>query len=202
MLRRECGTIVAVLAAVVGAGGVLASASAQMVSPLIAPARVQVEQPLGQGDIVQLPPLAVTNQGSETAQMRMDVVAGDDAESEVVPEWVRLSPVSFMLEPGAGTVIDVWLEVPSDAQPGPYHARLRAAVEPGDTGTQTAIAVQAAVATDLRFTVEERNVTTQDRIESWWSRYGIGAMLATGVGTVTFLFLHVANRFEIRRRNG
>jgi hypothetical protein len=196
-LRRFSVAVVTIVASILLAGG----AGAQTVSPLIAPARIHVESVIGQGEGLQLPPLAVANQGDSLASVRMAVTSGDEAIGAAVdPGWVRFSPDTFVLERGAGTAVDIWLDVPSDALPGTYHARLRASFEDENRAAGTAVAVQAAVASDLRFVVEERKITTADRIESWWSRYGIAAMLATGVGTVTFLFMHVTRNFEIRRR--
>src|SRR5690606_6371306 len=111
------------------------------------------------------------------------------------PAWLHLSPATFELEAGASALVDVWLEVPPTAEPGGYHSRLRASFVPAPGEGATAVSVQAAVASDLRFAVEQREVTSFDRVHSLWRRYGIGAMLATGAGTLTFLFVFATSHF-------
>ncbi len=191
----------ALVIALVGVVAAPRTGLGQTASPLLSPARIHIESPLGPGDTVQLPALAVRNEGSAVAEVTLSITPGDAAVGTIVDAaWVHFAPARFPLEPGASGVVDVWLEVPGDAEPAAYHALLRASMTPAASDAGTAVSVTAAVATDLRFTVEDRHMTAMDAVQSWWARYGIGAMLAMGAGTLTFVALSFARRFEIRRK--
>jgi hypothetical protein len=207
-MRRGLAVVVA---AAVLAGAALAvdgmATLAQTVSPMISPGRIHVESPVGQGQRVELPPLAVMNHADESAEVRMSLTsdAGDAAIAEgstpyrVVPEgWLRFSPSTFALAAGEGRAVSLWLDVLRSAQPGEYRARLHANVTPPSDAGGIAVVVRAAVATELRFSIEERHHRWYAPLLALGRQYGLGAALALGAGAVTFGVMEIGKRYRFR----
>lgn len=200
MRARLGGRPVALIAVLMGA--VLAApevVGADGLSPSISPARIQVDTPIRQGQIVQLPGLSVSNRGAEAARYEVAVVAVADDESLPVPaSWVRLQPATFELGGGEAIVVGVWLEVPGDATAGNYRARLRAMATSSAAEGGTAVSVRAAVASDLRFTVVEHEERALEPVVTWVERHAALLGISIGVFSGTLLMLEARDRFRVR----
>lgn len=189
------------LIAAVGVLGVLsrgAELGAQS-SPVLAPSRMEVDEPIGQGEEVRLPSLSVSNQGAEPATITIDLTSLADQE-ELAPDasWFRFDPAEFVLEPQSGQVVTVRMEIPEDAEVGDYRALLRARATPGDPAEGTGAVITAAVASTLLFSVENRNFHFYDPLVDFFQDRSpfsyLGVSLIGGVG-ILYLF---QRRFSVR----
>lgn len=127
-------------------------ASAQVTSPSITPARIDVESPLLPDRRTDLPSLAVRNDGDSPRRYRMSALT-DEAEPVPALGWVRFDPVEFTLGPGEGREVRLSVTVPKAEEPRRHRVLLQASVlpEPGASGLHLSVSV--AVASVLEFEV-------------------------------------------------
>lgn len=165
--------------------------------------RVAIEEKLVPGGRYRLPTLTVSNPGDAAGEYRVRVTDPGQPGRKVPPEaWFRLEPGRFRLAPGASQSVDVSLELPFGAPPGPYAAYLEASPVTEGEGTQ----VGAAVATLVTFDIEPSS-----RWEAWrlkasrfvdehspWPQVVAAALLLTGAGVFVRRRLHI--RVTIARR--
>jgi hypothetical protein len=132
----------------------LEHASAQLVSPSISPARIEVNSLIAPGVRTDLPPLAVHNNGSEPMRVRMSVLAVDsDDTGREATAWIRLNPEEFVVPPGGAQTVAVALDVPRDAPRTSHAVMIRAGLVRGPSEGGATISLGVGVASALRFEV-------------------------------------------------
>jgi hypothetical protein len=94
--------------------------------------------------------------------------------------------------------VSLWLDVPRSAPPGEYRARVHANVTPPSDAEGIAVVVRAAVASELRFSIEERHHRWYAPLLAFGRQYGLGAALALGAGAVTFGVMEIGKRYRFR----
>lgn len=147
--------LIAIAVAVLALLSALPGVDAQQFSPAIAPSKIEVTEPLGQGDDVDLPPLSVANRSAFRATFEIDVTyIGDQAEGIPDLEWFHFEPQRFELDPGDGQVVEVRVSLPRNAKVGDYRALLRARTVATEGPGAAGVAITAAVATTVLFSVE------------------------------------------------
>ncbi len=175
-------------------------------SPGISPSRIEIDEPVRQGDDVRLPSLSVSNRGDEASTFSTDATfLADQAERVAEQSWFSFNPSRFDLEAGAGTTVAVRMRVPRDATPGTYRALLRVRVDPASSGGGGAV-ISAAVAATLLFEVENRDFHFYDPVTDFiserapFSYIGLGLLLALLAGYLIRRRLRLRISIGIERR--
>ncbi|MPZ97832.1 MAG: hypothetical protein GEU80_00620 [Dehalococcoidia bacterium] len=140
--------VLALLAALVAAGGVARAEP----RPEISPPSVMIEGDLAPGSSVGLPPVTVTNTGDEAGSFRVRVGnIGEQSEHAPEGEWFGGTVGPFELAPGASRTVTLLLQLPAEAQGGDYSAMVLAERLNGDQ-PDTAAATWLAFHVDVAAT--------------------------------------------------
>lgn len=174
----------------------LAKRVAAQVSPAISPAHLFVEQPLGQGEKLTLPPITISNAGDQPWVAVMSVsYVGDQEERLADPAWFDFSPSKFELAPGQRQLLTVRMSIPRDATPGDYRALLL--VRPETTGADGGgVSLNVASAATVLFTVKNVNFHFYDPVVDFYTGRSPFSWIGTG------LLLAVAAVYILQRRYG
>jgi hypothetical protein len=112
--------------------------------------RIILPEPLTAGERHILPPIILSNPGTERSSYSLSVGrAGDESGLEPRAGWFRFAPATLRLRPGQAREVRITIVLPVDVQAGPYEAVIQAVIE----GTGNGTSVSAAAATRLEFTV-------------------------------------------------
>lgn len=133
--------------------------------PAIAPAKVEIDEAVGQGADIRLPSLSVLNRGDAAGTFSL-MVTGLSNQDELSADgtWFKFDPQQFTIDAGAGQVVNVRLRVPVDATIGRYRALLEASA--GDAGA-SGVTVGVAVASTVIFEVKDANPMPWDPAVRW-----------------------------------
>lgn len=146
---------------------------------------IQVDEKLKAGMIYQLPPITIINTGDEPAEYTTSIAYHQD-QPELRPgqSWFIFTPGEFHLEPGAGQLVEIKINLPIKTEPGDYFAYLEgrplATIEKGKT------TLGVAAAAKLYFTVVPANllysifykVTTFFEVYAPWPQRGLAVLSA------------------------
>ncbi len=114
------------------------------------PGRIDLVGELRPGGSYRLPPIGITNPGTEVARYRMVVISiRNQLEARPLVSWFGLSQREFSLEPGATRPVSITLQVPPAARPGDYQALVGAQLE----GVRQGASVAGGAAARLSFVV-------------------------------------------------
>lgn len=133
--------------------------------PAIAPAKVEIDQAVGQGADIRLPSLSVLNRGDAAGTFSL-MVTGLSNQDELSADgsWFKFDPQKFTIDAGAGQVVNVRLRVPNEAKVGKYRALLEASTD--DAGG-SGVTVGVAVASTVIFDVKDANPMPWDPAVRW-----------------------------------
>lgn len=132
-------------------------------APGLSPSRITFDEPLGQGEKIDLPTMTVRNGGDAPGRFTMDLPhSSDQKELQADDSWFRFDPQRFELQPGDSQLVLVSMRIPRDAVVGEYLSLLRTSAAPLELGTGT-IAI-AAVAARMSFTVKNVNFHFYDPV--------------------------------------
>jgi hypothetical protein len=187
-----------VTVAVIFAGGLLPVLAAGP-SPAIAPSKVTVDEPMGQGEEIRLPSFTVSNLGDESGTFVMDLFhfAGQ-REKRSDPSWFQIDPLSFTLEPAATQTVNVRMRIPRDAAAGDYRSFLRATAQPTADPAAGRATVSPAVAVTLVFTVENRNFHFYDPLVDFFSDRAPFSYIGLGLLVLAVAIELLRRRFRLR----
>ena len=157
-----------------------------------------MNEPVGQCDDIRLPSLSVSNRTDEPTVFSVDATyIGDQEELAADPAWFRFDPERFTLEPGAGQVVNVRMNIPRDAKPGNYRVLLRARAEPPEAAGGGTV-ISAAVATTLLFTVENRNFHFYDPLVDFFQDRSPFSYIGLGLLALAVAIELLRRRFRLR----
>lgn len=166
----------------------------------ISPSKVELTDPVGQGETVHLPLFSVRNFGDEDGAFRMDVTHYTDQEQLIVGDsWIKLEPDQFTLEAGESQSIEVVMTVPEDATVGDYRILIRAAGSPAtraDGGGQVSVGVAAA--STISFSVKNVNFHFYDPAVDPVVDFFVTRSPFSYIGTGMLLVLLVVYLFQRR----
>jgi hypothetical protein len=114
--------------------------------------KIQVDDRLAKGGSYALPSIGVINTGSEQQTYEV-VLSFEEGQSTLKPKpaWFDIRPERFDLAPGATRQVALQLVLPTGATPGDYEAL----IEAHEVATGEGVAIGAAAATRLTFTVKQ-----------------------------------------------
>lgn len=194
--RRHAAGLVAA-AAFVALSGFAGTAAAQTLSPALSPSKIEVNDPIGQGDEVSLPSLGVFNRSGAPALFEMDTLFAASQEQHVPDRsWFRFEPQSFRLEADEGREVEVSLKVPRAAELGAYRVLLRVRTIPSEDASAAGTSVRAAVATTLLFSVKNVNFHFYDPVVDFFPDRAPFSYIGTG------LLLGLLATYLFQRRYG
>jgi hypothetical protein len=156
--------------------------------------RIIVPETLTAGERYTLPPITLSNPGSERCAYALSIGrAGDESGLEPLAGWFRFAPQTVRLRPGHAREVRITIMLPVDVQVGRYEAVIQAVI--GGTGNGTS--VSAAAATRLEFTVAGAGSASGDQMSS-------GPMLpvvilAVGAAAAAALLGRYRLRIDVRR---
>ena len=142
-------------------GSVLASPSVG-----IGNGKIQVAEQVHAGSVISLPQLPVVNDGTSAGIFFIEVTNNEkQPQHKLSSEWITFSPRKFELGAGESQLIDIYLQIPTDADPGEYFGYVEASVRSDSGGTARVNSVSAA---KLEFSVAPtKNVSKkQSNIQS------------------------------------
>lgn len=104
------------------------------------------------GGIYEVSPLSIVNTGDEVSDYQMGV-AYNTNQPEMWPEksWFKFTPGKFTLQPGAGQIVQVKLNLPVKMKPGDYFAYLEAKPVPKPTLASGGNVARVGVAAASKF---------------------------------------------------
>ena len=193
---------VAVLCAMALLGG--ASPVSADPQPAIAPASVEVLEPVALGGEARMPSLTVMNHGDVAGAFLMRVtVIRDQKGLAANPSWFTFEPRRMVIAPGGESEVRVLLRVPDDAEEGAYRVLLVTHPE-GSSFVEGGAAISAGVATVLDFTVKDLSPGFFDPLIDWFEDRSpfsyIGVGLLVGLAVIRVLRRQFDFSFEMRRR--
>ena len=113
------------------------------------------------GGIYEVLPLSIVNTGDEVSDYQMGI-AYNSNQPEMRPEksWFKFTPDKFNLQPGAGQIVQVKLNLPVKMKPGDYFAYLEAKPAPKPTAASgdNVARVGVAAASKFYFSVVPSNI--------------------------------------------
>jgi hypothetical protein len=110
---------------------------------------IAVDDSVKPGGQYKLPPIGILNTGSQAEDYHLGLAyLTNRTERRPANNWIKFDPPVARIEPGSSRMVDVRLEVPTNAKSGDYFVLLEASV--GDEKTDTML---AGAATKLTFTV-------------------------------------------------
>jgi hypothetical protein len=172
---------------------------AQTLSPIITPARIQVDEIVAIGATHALPPLLVRNPGSSSMRVQMSTeLAGTEGVRDS-RSWISFSPEQFSIQPGAAQVVRVMIHVPRAADPQSHTFLLRAGPALALQSEGVAVGVGAFVATTLTFSVGPGDLNRSNRILPH-AIMAAGLAIATGMGSYYSMGWLSSFEVSIRRR--
>jgi hypothetical protein len=181
-------------------------ALAQVISPSIAPSKVQVNDMLKQGQEVSLPPLSVGMPGNSPATIEINVLhVGAPPELMPSESWFRFEPQRFETQPGKNAIVQVHLTLPREAKPGDYKALLQAkAVRDPAAPTQGGVGISGAVASTVLFSVADVDFYPWDPVVNFFRERApfsyVGAALLAGSLAVALFQSRYGVDFDFRLR--
>jgi len=157
---------------------------------------ITLARPAEPGKTYQLPSLYVVNTGTEASYygVRAERIS-QGSQRPIPPAWVTFAKNHFQLQPQQGIQVPLILTVPGDARPGDYMTNLVAGTMPANQ--TSGVALGAAAATQLVFTVAEPTGFQFPWPWAWWVWALMGFGLLVGAG----LLLYARGfRLEVERR--
>lgn len=153
-MRRLTAAVLATAAVAVAAAGIEVSEAADgAVRAEVAVAgkghpldvrRIRIVDGLRPGESYRLPTFGVRNHRAVRSTYRPVVTAGAaQAERRAPRDWVRFVPAAVVIDAGRSRAVGVRLELPEDAEPGPYAVTV--GVRPGGSdGARLTFRVESA----------------------------------------------------------
>ena len=192
-IRRVCTALVTSFLAIVALNVAIEVVSSQSLSPALNPAKIEIDEPVGQGEEARLPLLGVFNRGDLPSLFEMDTLFTSSQEERAPGHsWFRFEPQTFRLEAGEGRTVEVLLKVPKDAELGAYRMLLRVRAKPSEDSSTAGTSLRAAVATTLLFSVKNVDFHFYDPVIDFF----VGRAPFSYIGTGLLLALSAVYLFQ------
>lgn len=108
----------------------------------VEPDEVATRPPLARGESRALQRIGIWNRGTAATEIELMVTDGGSELVRAAPaEWFTLDPGRVTLDPGQLSLVAPRLEVPGDAEPGSYAARIQAVRADGAGGLSDSVLV-------------------------------------------------------------
>ncbi|MDP2949550.1 MAG: hypothetical protein Q8P22_08430 [Chloroflexota bacterium] len=126
--------------------------AAQASTLTVGPGRITADQPIVPGHRVILPAHTVTNGLGRDIEVTVRISDHRDEERKLPPaEWFVIQPTQLYIPKDGSAEVQVTLELPKDAPPGPYAIWFNFHALPvGATGLVTTVALNALFAFDVK----------------------------------------------------